>query len=193
MIISLRGRIEKLGIPQLCVQTDSGVGYLVTVPLPTWDSCVEGEECTFCIFSYIREDRHDLFGFKSMIERSLFAEFLNLSGIGPKTAMELCSIPRTLLIRAAMEDDVASLTKIKGVGKKTAEKLLVDLKQLLEKHPAWASIDRETDGHAAYDDDAIAALTSLGYDRESILDALKNLDRTITKTEDRVAAALRSL
>lgn len=194
MIYSLTGTIEKLPLPQVSINV-KGIGYLLTVPLPVWDSVKQGEEATLIVYTYVREDRLDLFGFRTKDDRMIFIEFLNISGIGPKTALELCSIPRSTLLLAAQNDDVTMLTKIKGVGRKTAEKLLVDLKQLLEKHPEWTVLPRSstTESHAAFDDDAIAALRSLGYDQQTVLEALKKLPPSITKTEDRVAAALRSL
>lgn len=194
MLYSLTGTIEKLPLPQTTISVQ-GVGYLVTTPLPVWDDLKNGEQATLIIYTYVREDRLDLYGFRTKEDRTIFAELLNISGIGPKTALELCSIPRRTLLLAAQNDDASMLTKVKGVGRKTAEKLLVDLKQLLEKHPEWTVVPRSstTESHAAFDDDAIAALRSLGYDQQTILDALKKLPSSITKTEDRVAAALRSL
>ncbi len=194
MLYSLTGTVHKLAIPQVALDV-GGVGYLVTVTHPVWDEIAEGGTATLILYTYVREDRFDLFGFRTKEDRAIFSELLNLSGIGPKTALELCSIPRNILLLAAKNDDVGSLTKVKGVGRKTAEKLLVDLKQLIEKHPEWTTT---TPGHthhagAAYDDDAIAALATLGYDRSTIVEALQKLPKDLKKTEERVTAALRSL
>ena len=171
------------------------MSYLVHVPSPTWDAMREASQQTLIVYTYVREDRLDLFGFRTAEDRTLFTDLLNLSGIGPKTAMEVCALPRSLLLTAIQSDDAAMLQEIKGVGRKTAEKLLVDLRQLLEKGPTWATTTdaMPTNRVARYDDDAIAALGSLGYDRQTILAALEGLPPTLTKTEDRVAAALRAL
>lgn len=193
MLYALTGTVRKLDIPHVVVHV-GGIGYLVSVPYPLWDSLEDGKGSTLILFTYVREDRLDLFGFSSAAERKLFTELINLSGVGPKLAMEICSIPREHLIDAVQEGDVATLTGIKGVGKKTAEKLLVDLKSLLEKHPEWAAITSGTQGKsAAFDADAIAALTSLGYDQASAHEALKRVPAKLNRTEDRVAAALRAL
>lgn len=193
MLYSVSGTVRKISLPQVVVEAH-GVGYLATVPYPLWDELKEGQETTLILYTYVREDRLDLFGFGAKEDREIFSELLNLSGIGPKTAMELSSIPRSMLLLAAQNDDVTMLTKVKGVGRKTAEKLLVDLKSLLEKHPEWTVLDKKKgDGPAAYDDDAISALSTLGYDRYAIVEALKKLPVNINKTEDRVAAVLRSL
>ncbi len=194
MLYSISGTVQKLSLPQAALNV-MGVGYLVTLPHPVWDELQTGEETTLILYTYVREDRLDLFGFRTAEDRAIFSALLNLSGIGPKTALELCSIPRNILLLAAKNDDVNSLTKVKGVGRKTAEKLLVDLKQLIEKHPEWSSTVAGSThgGGAAYDDDAISALATLGYDRSTILEALQKLPKNLKKTEDRVTAALRSL
>lgn len=192
MLYALTGTVRRLELPQVTVDV-AGVSYLVSVPYPLWDALRDSEETSLIIYTYVREDRLDLFGFQLPQERKLFAELLSLSGIGPKLAMEICSIPRGMLIAAVQQGDVATLTSIKGVGKKTAEKLLVDLKSLVEKHPQWATLPRGTEQPAEYDADAISALTSLGYDQTSVLDALKKIPPKLKRTEDRVAAALRSL
>ncbi len=194
MIYALTGTVRKLPLPHVGVDV-AGVTYLASVPHPVWDTLNDGENTTLVIFTFVREDRLELFGFRTPEERSLFTELLNISGIGPKIALELCSIPMTMLQRAAETDDSASLTAIKGIGRKTAEKLLVDLKSLFEKHPEWSSKHSDhTEQHSApFDSDAIAALSSLGYDQHTILGALKRLPTTLKKTEERVAAALRSL
>jgi Holliday junction DNA helicase RuvA len=93
------------------------------------------------------------------------------------------------------EGDVATLTSIKGIGKKTAEKLLVDLKSLVEKNPQWHCESGSGRGKnpAPMDSDAIAALTSLGYDQATVVEALKNIPANAKTSEERVTAALRSL
>ncbi len=191
MIYALTGTVHKLDIPQVAMNV-GGISYLVSVPFPLWDELKEGSEATVTIFTYVREDRLDLFGFASGAERRLFVELINLSGIGPKLALELCSLPRSMLAGAIQDDDVAALTEIKGIGKKTAEKLLVDLKSLFEKHPEWATLPTK-DKPASFDGDAISALTSLGYDQATVVAALKRVPAELKKTEERVAAALRSL
>jgi Holliday junction DNA helicase RuvA len=192
MIYALSGTVRKLTVPTVTVDV-SGVQYLLSVPYPLWDALHESKEATITIFTYVREDRLDLFGFANGKERELFVQLINLSGVGPKLALELCSVPRAMFATAIINDDVSILTAIKGVGKKTAEKLLVDLKSLFEKHPEWMAETKAHDKPAAFDTDAVSALTSLGYDHPSILSALKNIPSDLKRTEDRVAAALRSL
>lgn len=192
MLYALSGIIRKLDLPQVTVDV-GGVQYLASVPYPLYESLVDGEKAMITVYTYVREDRLDLFGFHDRAERSLFAELLNLSGVGPKLGLELCSIPRSMLVTAVQEEDVATLTSIKGIGRKTAEKLLVDLKSLLEKHPEWAILPKTGTKSASMDADAVSALTSLGYDQNAAIDALKKVPATFKRTEDRIKAALRSL
>lgn len=193
MLYALTGTVQKLDIPHVAVDV-SGVSYLASVPHPVWDSLQNGETTTLIVYTLVREDRLDLFGFRNASDRTFFMALLNLSGIGPKLALELSSIPREMLVEAAEKEDAGILSSIKGVGRKTAEKLLVDLKSMFEKHPEWAAlVSSPGESRANFDADAIAALTSLGYDQPSVLDALKKIPTKLKRTEDRVAAALRSL
>jgi Holliday junction DNA helicase RuvA len=170
-----------------------GVGYRVTVPLDVWDSMQEAEQRMVWVSSYVREDRFDLFGFSDRAGRTFFEEFLKLPGIGPKMAMEICTVPRSLLRTAVADEDASLLTNIKGVGKKTAEKLLLELKSLSEKKPEMFESSESVSIQSQFDKDAIEALAALGYDQRTIISALKNLPVELTTTEERVAAALRSL
>jgi len=194
MISLLRGTVRKNGSNVLTVDVQ-GVGYSVSVPLDVWEDLKEGEECELQITTFVREDRFDLFGFADSASKILFKEAINLPGIGPKTALELCSVPRHMLLTAIDEQDVKLLSSIKGIGKKTAEKLLVDLKALTEKQPEVFAKERteKKDQKAHFDHDAIDALTALGYPASTALRALKDLPEECKTSEERVAAALRSL
>ena len=193
MIAHLRGTVRKL-TPELVTVDVGGVGYKVAVPLSVWDDLADGKEATVFTCTYVREDRLDLFGFSDEAGCTLFERFLHMDGVGPKTALELCAVPRSLLMQAVGADDPKLLTSIKGIGKKTAEKLLVDLRSLAEKEPHIFGPDRGspvTDHR--YDQDAIEALKTLGYDTSTIMRTLKDLPKELGTTEERVAAALRNL
>ena len=170
-----------------------GAGYRVAVPLDVWERLEENTVQKLFITSYIREDRFDLFGFLESETKKLFDEFIGISGIGPKTALELCGVPRGILSTAIMTNDPTVLTEIKGIGRKTAEKLLLELKSLAEKYPAIFS--EKGSSHSAHrlDPDAVAALEILGYDAPTIRSALQALPKDLVTTEERVTAALRSL
>ena len=191
MIAHLRGIVHKMDPGDITVDV-AGVGYRVSVPLDIWDDLKEAEQRMLWISAYVREDRFDLYGFADRDGRMLFEELMKISGIGPKMGLELCSVPRALLRQAMDEQNPGLLTSVKGIGKKTAEKLLVELRSLAERKPAIFTVAGGRP-HGHFDQDAIAALTALGYDAQTAIQALKDLPKDLTETEDRVAAALRSL
>lgn len=171
-----------------------GVGYRVHTPLNVWEALPEGMETTLFIVSYVREDRFDLFGFSDVRTRALFEHLIGISGIGPRTALELCGVPRSLLAQAVVEEDGSCLTSVKGIGKKSAEKLMVELKSLAEKDPAlFEGSDGSPASGLRRDPDAIAALAQLGYKTAEILRTLDLLPGSLRSTEERVAAALQHL
>lgn len=193
MIASLRGTVIPLR-PGLCIVETNNVGYRVFVPMSDWEKLANGGEHRLCTFTYVREDRLDLFGFLDRTTLTLFEELIDLSGIGPKTALELCAVPRNILALAIQTEDFKILTQIKGVGKKTAEKLLLELKGMAEKHPEiFSSFNTQHPASNTLDNDAIEALKNLGFTTPSILRALQDLPTECRSTEDRITAALRSL
>ncbi len=193
MISSLRGVIHKGPIGEVTVDVQ-GVGYRVAIPLNAWEILQEGDQRMLWISTYVREDRLDLYGFPDATGRSLFEELTSLQGIGPKLGLELCAVPKDLLMQAIGEDDASILQSIKGIGKKTAEKLLLELKSLAEKQPdLLRSSSKDGNIGHQYDQDAVEALKTLGYDAPTILETLRNLPKDMKTTEERVAAALRAL
>ncbi len=192
MIARLHGIVGKSEIGILTIDVH-GVGYRVMVPTNDWDALHEGAECSLFISSYIREDRFDLYGFQDDKTRTLFEKLIDISGIGPRTGLELCSIPRSMLSQAVFEKDAAILTAVKGIGRKSAEKLLVELTSMMEKHPALFAHSAQTTESARFDRDAAAALGQLGFSAEEIMRALEALPHNLQTTEERVTAALRSL
>ncbi len=183
--------MHRLMPPQLLLRVHD-IGYLLTTPLPVWQQCTEGEEIELWVFSDIREDRFDLYGFSSEQDRRFFGALMNLQGIGPKTALELCSIPRSMLERAVALRDPTPLTDVKGVGRKTAEKLLVELSSLYESHPETLAAP-PGESRSGLDHDALEALTGLGYDQRDVLEQLRSLPQSVSVTEDRITAVLRAL
>ncbi len=191
MFAHLRGTIGKGSLNEVSVDVN-GAGYRVAVPIDAWDTLQDGDTATLWISTYVREDRFELFGFLDAATRTLFEELTQISGIGPRTGLELCGVPRGLLMKAIQENDHAHLQSIKGIGKKTAEKLLVELKSLAERHPTLFTGDPQSMG-ARFDPDAIAALAQLGYNQAEAQRALEAVPQDLRTTEDRVTAALRSL
>lgn len=194
MIARLRGLLTRLSPGEVLVDVE-GVGYRVHTPVTLWEALKDGTETELWISSYVREDRFDLYGFVEQSERMLFERFLAQQGIGPKLALELCSIPQSTLLQAIQQQNPALLLSVKGVGKKKAEKILLDLRSLADSSPELFALQPGASGmqHTTLDPDAIEALQCLGYSSSQVLHALQKLSPDLTTTEDRVTAALQTL
>ncbi len=193
MIARLRGTIQRLPTGNALVDV-RGVGYMVSTPISTWENLTDGDDCTLWISTYVREDRLDLYGFLDQGSCTLFELLIAQSGIGPKMGLELCAVPRDLLLQAVDKNDPDLLSTVKGIGKKKAEKLLVELRTVVEKQPIiFGTSTGKPSASKQYDEDAISALTSLGYDTPTILQVLRELPKDLGTTEERVTEALRSL
>ena len=166
MIAQLRGRIlEKQ--PNRIVVDVGGVGYDVFVPLSTFYGLGEpGSDIALRIHTHVREDLIALYGFRTVLEQDLFERLIGVSGIGPKVAMGVLSgIEPLELLRAIEHADVARLTAIPGVGRKTSERIVVELKDRMPKVAAAdAGIELEAPPSAVRDD-VLSALVNLGYHR----------------------------
>ena len=168
MIAFLRGRIiEKQ--PNLIIIDVQGVGYEVQVPLSTYyDIGDEGTDTGLRIHTHVREDALQLFGFLTPLEEQLFERLISISGIGPKLAIAVLSgIEPTELVTAIQRADVARLTGIPGIGKKTAERLVLELKDRVAHvaaAPANAPGTQDPPAHRLRDD-LLSALQNLGYHR----------------------------
>jgi Holliday junction DNA helicase RuvA len=168
MIARLTGQIVEKQATRLVVDVH-GVGYEVHVPLSTFYHLPEpGGEVTLCVHTHVREDAIVLFGFATALEQLVFERLISVSGIGPKLALAVLSgIDPADFVRAVQSGDVARLTKIPGVGRKTAERIGLELKDRL-KQP-WAAdaaaAAGEPSGEAELRADLLSALLNLGYHR----------------------------
>ena len=163
MIAHVRGRLLRKG-PQEAIVDVGGVGYRVTIPLSTFYRIGEpGAEVTLLTHTHVREDALALFGFLTPVEQALFERLIAVSGVGPKLAVGVLSgIEAPELATALRTNDLARLTRIPGVGKKTAERLVLELKDKLQELPSSAA---EPARPSAAADDIVSALVHLGYSR----------------------------
>lgn len=182
MIAHLAGTLLEKHVQRLVVDV-GGVGYDVQVPLSTFYAVGEpGARVTLRVHTHVREDALQLFGFVTALELSLFQRLISVSGIGPKVALAVLSgIEPADLIRAVRGSDIARLTRIPGVGKKTSERIVVELKDRLPKVEEPAASDTVSDAGDARDN-VISALVNLGYQRGSVE---KVVDAVLRKTETR--------
>ena len=168
MIAHLRGRISEKH-PNRVIVDVAGVGYDVFVPLSTFYGMGEpGADIALRIHTHVREDALQLFGFATSLEQELFERLIGVSGIGPKVALAVLSgIEPKELLRAIERGDLARLTAIPGVGKKTSERIVLELKDRLPRVSADAvAVGANGDAGATPTvDDVISALVNLGYHR----------------------------
>ena len=168
MIAHLRGTIFEKHPNRLIVDVN-GVGYDVFVPLSTFYGLGEpGSEVALRIHTHVREDALLLYGFATALEQDLFERLIGVSGIGPKVALAVLSgIEPLELVRAIERGDHARLTAIPGVGKKTSERIVLELKDRLPRVPIAGDAHAGAVGPAAplMRDDLLSALTNLGYHR----------------------------
>jgi Holliday junction DNA helicase RuvA len=138
--------------------------------------------------TYVREDTFALYGFIILDELEMFELLISISGIGPKAAIGILSIAEPKTIRAAViSGDSSILTRVSGVGKKTAERVILELKNRIEELPG------EDQGAAKADSEAIEALASLGYSVSQSREALKSVPEKVKDVSERVRAALKNL
>jgi Holliday junction DNA helicase RuvA len=183
VIGSLRGRISARGADHVILET-GGVGYKVFVPRHPG-----GEEALLHIHHLIREDGQFLFGFESREELGLFELLIGVSGVGPRAALALLSVSRPVELATAIAGgDVVALARAPGVGKKTAERLIVDLRTKVGRIAA----DIPSAG-VPLEDEAAAALQALGYTAAEATAALRGVPGPEgASTEERLTAALRT-
>ncbi len=185
MIGFLRGKVIKSN-EQFVLLDVSGVGYRVHTPLPLLVSFIEGKETSLYIHSHIREDQFTLYGFKDELDLFLFEKLIGVSGIGPKSALAMLSVHSPASIADAVErEDVTALSHTPGVGKKTAEKIILELRGKLS-HLVGT---KETD--TTYE--VRLALETLGYSPKEIHDTLQNLHTEGKATSTLIKEALNLL
>ena len=169
MIAHLRGKLFAKHPNQAIVEA-GGVGYDVTISVPTFSALpAEGAEVSLVIYTHVREDQIALFGFSETIEKKLFEKLIAVSGIGPKLAITVLSgLPAEKLVAAIRGSDHATLTRIPGIGKKTAERVVLELKDKLDEIGSGpvASV-------GAVGDDVLSAMVNLGYARPAAQKAIE--------------------
>ena len=170
MIAHLRGKLLAKHPNQAVIET-AGVGYDVTITIPTFSDLPSlGSEVALHIHTHVREDQIALYGFLRPAEKQLFEKLITVSGIGPKLAITILSgMPADEMVGAIRNNDIARLTRIPGIGKKTAERMVLELRDKLPppgaETPAAPTI-------TAMEEDVLSALMNLGYQRPAAERAL---------------------
>ncbi len=188
MISFLRGKVHEI-TEQAVIFLVGGVGYKVNVTAALSTSLKNGrDEQELWTYMAVREDAQELYGFVSRQELSFFEKLLKIPGVGPKSALGVMgAAPIDVLRDAIVSENIGYLTKISGIGKKTAEKMVLELKDKL------GSFETGAKNILSEDVDALEALKALGYPVGEARDALTKIPGTITGTSARVSEALKIL
>ena len=177
MITFLEGILEEKN-PSSVVLNVGGVGYEIIVSLGTFEALPPmGDRVRILTYHSVKEDSEQLFGFASQEERLCFLELISISGIGPSSALALLSgLPLSALLKAIAQGDVKTISSVKGIGKKTAERIIVELKdKLMPMGSSATSKDAESLSSAAAD--AIAALLKLGFRQSEVQESVTKILR----------------
>jgi len=171
MIAHLRGKLLSKHPNQTIVET-GGVGYDVTISVPTFSELpTVGSEVALHIHTHVREDALALYGFLRSSEKFLFEKLITVSGIGPKLAITILSgMAADEMVGAIRGNDVAKLTRIPGIGRKTAERMVLELRDKLPEAGAGAAVTMQA--VTPLEDDVLSALVNLGYQRAAAEKAL---------------------
>ena len=178
MIAQLRGTLSDKRPNQLIVEV-GGVGYLVNIPLSTFYA-LGGlrEEVVLLVHTHVREDSLALYGFLTAREKHLFEMLLSASGVGPTLALKILSgMSADELAPAIREGDIARLTRIPGVGKKTAERMVVELRDKLAASEKDSMTPNASAGRGGVSGDVVSALLNLGYDSRAAEAAVERAGR----------------
>ena len=198
MIALIRGNLAYKSIDHVIIDV-GGVGYRLLIPLSTFYSLPDTGEVSFYTYTHVREDALLLYGFSSLEEKDLFVILIAISGIGPKAAVNILShIPVPDLKAAIVSEDVKRLSGLPGIGKKTAERLVLELKDKIGTVAPESDIKLATSLQKQPADDlfhdVISALVNLGYKETQARKVLENMELTANVTmEDALKGALKVL
>lgn len=185
MIGSIKGKIT-LKKDRFVIVEANGVGYKINIsPGDSVFGKKVGEEISFWTHLHVREDALDLYGFSNYIELEFFQMLLNVSGIGPRSALTILGIASIQTLKQAIgTGDISYLTKISGIGRKTAEKIVIELRDKMSEEKSGGILQHELD--------ALEALKSLGYSQHEAREALKKV-ASDTDTNKKIKEALKIL
>ncbi len=190
MISRLTGSIAHIDLKYIVLDVN-GVGYTVATTADIMSKLgKEEKKVTLWTYLAVRENAMDLYGFLSLAELNFFELLITISGIGPKTALGILNVASVHTLETAIQtSDTSHLTKVSGIGKKVAEKIVMELKDKVGTVAHTPESEKAMRGDA----DALEALKSLGYSQNEARDALKKVSKEITKTSDKVKEALKIL
>ncbi len=193
MISLLHGTIIDISGKELALLTSGGVGYKILASPAALVLCQVGQPATLATHLVVREDALELYGFKDKSECALFKQFISVSGVGPKTGLQLLALGSAGdIANAVNRGDVSYLTAVSGIGQKTAERIIVELRSKLKEQ---GTMSKEQDGEMIGDkvSDVIDGLMSLGYSTFEAREVVKKLDTIGKSSEQLLKEALQSI
>jgi len=189
MISYLIGKLINKENNKICILTAGGVGYEVNLPTFLFLELKKDTEISLPVYLAVRENSQELYGFKDLAQKDLFLKFLEVSGIGPKSALHLLSLGTVEEISSAIaRGDIEYLTKVSGVGKKTAERIVVELKSKMSELGT-----RNSELGTGQMGEVVEALVSLGYSKEEARETVKSLDSKDKTSEELLKLAFKVL
>ncbi len=192
MVATLNGTVSEKILDQVVVEVN-GVGYGVLVTAEDYQKLSVGKKAKLYIYEYIRDNADDYYGFLSLETKGLFELLLTVNGVGPRMALNMLSIGGVGEVRAAIASgDVKLLQSAPGVGKRVAERVIVDLKDKVGLVDTSDPRVLFASSAAATKDEAVQALIALGYSAPDALDSLHKVDSTLP-TQERVKQALKEI
>lgn len=189
MIAHVRGKIEEKFGSSLIIDVN-GVGYEITVPVPDFEASNLNEEKKFYTYHSVRENAEELYGFSSLTAKKLFELLISVQGIGPKAGIAILSLAEAEEVRNAIANaDVGFISKASGVGKKSAERVIVDLRDKVGIPSRYGVMEAEVKKSSK--DEALDALMALGFSLKEATMALEKIDSSLS-VEERIKLALKN-
>ena len=191
MIAHVRGKIaEKFG--NALIVDVNGVGYEITVPTPDFEACNLDEERKFYTYHQVRENAEELYGFSSLTAKKIFELLISVQGVGPKAGIAILSLAEAEEVRNAIANaDTAFISKASGVGKKSAERIIVDLRDKVGIPSRYGATEAKFTKANNEPDEALDALIALGFPLKEATAALEKVDANLP-VEERIKLALKN-
>ena len=195
MIAYIDGKLT-LKDPTFVIIDVGGVGYQIKVSLNTYSSLPAGERCRLHTFLHIKEDAHTLYGFNTVAEKELFLLLISISGVGPNTGlMILSSLSVEEVQQAIVREDVRTIQHVKGIGAKTAQRIILELKDKVKKDVMLSEVGTPAATHNTNRAEALSALVTLGFAKnvaEKTLDSIIKREGGSLSVEELIKFALKS-
>ncbi len=196
MISYLEGRIKFINQKNICILTSFGVGYEVQIDKNQIDSLNVNQDISLHIYTHVKEDAFDLYGFLDRSEKVMFEQLTSISGIGPKSALQILSLSGAqVLYENVVKNNVTYLTQISGIGKKIAEKIVLELKDKLPKIAfEFKNTGQEnTNINISENMDVFEALKSMGYTPREAKEAVEKINDNTLTLEEKIKLALKNV